>query len=402
VSSILQPGTGAPAFAQRLRQRERLLGALVDGGQISLDLTRGLDFVVVAGVARYGSARALLGAQTPLLVMVESADEVAPARAAGADGVVTTEVAQDAVNDVDAVLSDGGRARFVTSPQAARAAFASGADLVVYDLPAMLAAAVSGLAEGRPPEPPLTDREPLVLLSGMLCDASLWEGLAARLSDVVLPWPCRIDLDDSVTEMAASVLAEAPPRFALGGHSLGAIVALEVIRQAPARVTGLLLVNASARGPAQAQQDAWAQWRHRATAGELEQIAQELATASLGPAAREDAAAVHATVAMAMAVGVDGFLRQLSAQSTRPDSLASLSEITVPVLVVSGELDGICPPALQRELADHCEGSRLVSIQGGGHLLPLESPDSLADEVRGWLEGRHGPTSVPASVPAAL
>ena len=364
-----------------------------------------MDFVVVPGVANYSALRALLDTQVPVLVVAGSSDETASARSAGADGVaalVAPGIEHDAAGEVDLVLSDGGSARVVTSVQGAQAAYASGAEVVIYDLPAMLAAAVAGLAHGRPPEPPLTDREPLVLLSGMLCDASLWDGLAARLSDVVLPWPCRIDLDDSVTELAASVLAEAPPRFALGGHSLGAIVALEIMRQAPGRVTGLLLVNASARGPVQAQQDAWAQWRQRATAGELEQIAQELATASLGPAAREDAAAVHATVAMATAVGVEGFLRQLSAQSTRPDSLASLSEITVPVLVVSGELDGICPPALQRELADHCAGSRLVSIQGGGHLVPLESPDSLADEVRGWLEGRHGPTSVSASVPTAL
>ena len=57
----------------------------------------------------------------------------------------------------------------------------------------------------------------------------------------------RIDLDDSSPEMAAGVLAAAPERFALAGHSLGAIVALEIVRQAPQRVTRLALLNASAR-----------------------------------------------------------------------------------------------------------------------------------------------------------
>nr|WP_272955456.1 alpha/beta hydrolase [Pedococcus badiiscoriae] len=281
-------------------------------------------------------------------------------------------------------MSRTGRGRLVTSPQAARAAFASGAEVVAYDLPAMLAAVFAGLTEGRPSGALASGREPLVLLSGMLCDANLWDGLAARISDVVLPWPCRIDLDDSVAEMAASVLAEAPPRFALGGHSLGAIVALEVMRQAPERVTSLLLVNASPRGPSQLQQDTWARWRQRATDGELEQIARELAPALLGPAAREDPATVQAVVSMADAVGVEGFLRQLAAQSTRPDSRASLGAIAVPVLVVSGELDDTCPPALQQELADGCEGSVLVTLHGG-HMLPLEDPDSLADAVRAWL-----------------
>jgi pimeloyl-ACP methyl ester carboxylesterase len=391
VSSILPPRAGAPTFTQRLRRREPLLGALANAEQISPDSARGLDFVVVPGIAHYDAVRALLGAQTPVLVLVGSADEIASARAAGADGVAAkaaAEIADDVADDVDLVLSHNGSARLVASVQSARSAFASGAELVVYDLSAMLAAAVSGLADPRPDLPGVTDREPLVLLSGMLCDARLWDGLAERISDVVLPWPCRIDLDDSVVEMAASVLAEAPPRFALAGHSLGAIVALEITRQAPGRVTGLVLVNASARGPVQAQQDAWARWRQRATDGEFEQIAQELSTTSLGPASREDASALQSTLGMAQAVGVDGFLRQLSAQSTRPDSLVSLDAITAPVLVVSGELDEICPPALQRELADHCAGSALVSIQGSGHMLPLESPDRLAEEVRGWLASR--------------
>lgn len=384
MSSVLPPGAGAPTFAQRLGRRERLLGVLVGAEQDPRDVAAGLDFILVPGLNRYSAVRSLVGPLTPVLVLVESAEDAAAARAAGADGLVAAEVMHDGAGDVEVVLSRTGRGRLVTSSQAARAAFASGAEVVVYDLPAMLAAVVAGLTEGRPSGGLASDREPLVLLSGMLCDASLWDGLAARLSDVVLPWPCRIDLDDSVPEMAASVLAEAPPRFALGGHSLGAIVALEVMRQAPERVTNLLLVNASPRGPSPQQQDTWARWRQRATDGELEQIARELAPALLGPAAREDPASVRAVVSMADAVGVEGFLRQLAAQSTRPDSRASLGAISVPVLVVSGELDDICPPALQQELADGCEGSVLVTLPGG-HMLPLEDPDSLADAARAWL-----------------
>jgi pimeloyl-ACP methyl ester carboxylesterase len=364
-----------------------MLGALITAGQHSRDLLSGLDFVVVP----LALLPAVQDTQLPVVILVTSAEEVPAARAAGADAVIAdTESALASVDGVDAVLSDSGPARKVASPEAARMAFASGADLVLYDLPTMVGRVIATLAAGRRADRSPTDREPFVLLSGMLGDASLWDGVARRLADVVLPWPARIDLDDSVSEMAASVLAEAPSRFALGGHSLGAIVALQIMRQAPERVSRLALFNASARGPVQAQQDAWARWRRRTAHGEFDQVGAELALATLAASRRNDMALVEASIRMARAVGADGFLRQLSAQSTRPDSRDNIAAITVPVLVVAGELDEICPPALQREVVERCPHAELISIDGAGHMLPLESPDLLAEHLRAWFARSAG------------
>jgi pimeloyl-ACP methyl ester carboxylesterase len=380
-----------------MQRRERLLGAFVGAAGLPVDALPldGVDFLVVSASDALGGSGA---ADRPFLVLVDSADQVHTARSAGAFGVVAVDGAEGPpVPGVDAVLADHGAARWAASPAAARAAFAAGAQLVVYDLPAMVDHLVATLAEGRPPATApaapaapadltgVSARTPFVLLSGMLGDSSLWDGLSSRLADVVLPWPVRIDLDDSVPEMAASVLAEAPSRFALGAHSLGAVVALEIVRQAPERVTRLVLFNASGRGPSEAQQDAWAAWRRRTEDGEFEQVAAELASATLPPSRRGDTALVETNGRMAHTVGPDGFIRQLSAQATRPDSLASVGAITVPVLVVSGELDEICPPALQEELVAHCPGARLVSVAGAGHMAPLEAPDELADELRRWF-----------------
>jgi pimeloyl-ACP methyl ester carboxylesterase len=239
--------------------------------------------------------------------------------------------------------------------------------------------------EGWPAVARTTGREPLVLLSGMLGDASLWDRVATRLTETVLPWPARIDLDDSIQEMASTVLAEAPARFGLCGHSLGAIVALEMIRQAPARITRLALVNASGRGPAVAQLDAWARWQERTLGGAFDDVVAELALTTLAAPRRRDENLVAANARMARSVGPAGFLRQLAAQTTRPDSRDSLAAIDVPVLVVSGDLDAVCPPALQEELVRHCPRAALVSIEGGGHMLPLECPEALSEHLRGWL-----------------
>jgi pimeloyl-ACP methyl ester carboxylesterase len=224
-------------------------------------------------------------------------------------------------------------------------------------------------------------RQPLLLLPGMLGSAALWDGVCARVGDIALPWPARIDLDDSVPAMAASVLARAPSTFALAGHSLGAIVALEVQRQAPRRVTHLILLNASARGANAAQQAAWSDWARRTENGEFDVVSGELARSNLPTSRRGDAALVDLSGAMARAVGADGFLRQLRAQSTRPDSLARLAEVTVPVTVISGDEDEVCPPPLQRELAAGAPTSELVSLRGG-HMLPMENPDDVSAELR--------------------
>src|SRR5882724_12537527 len=53
--------------------------------------------------------------------------------------------------------------------------------------------------------------------------------------------------DDHMARIARRILAEAPPRFALAGHSMGGYIAFEIIRQAPERVAKLALINTQAR-----------------------------------------------------------------------------------------------------------------------------------------------------------
>lgn len=234
--------------------------------------------------------------------------------------------------------------------------------------------------EGRPP-----GSQPLVLLPGMLGDADAWQDVATALAGQATPQVCRIDLDDSVPEIAESILASAPGRFALAGHSLGGIVALEMMRQAPQRVTCLALLNSSARPASARQLTQWAALQERTKAGDFAGVAQDLALANLPPARHGDRQLAERLERMALNVGAEGFLRQLRAQGSRPDSRPSLAGIAVATLVVSGALDEVCPGELQHELAAGIEGSRLVTIETAGHMSMLEAPAAVVGVMAAWL-----------------
>ncbi len=255
---------------------------------------------------------------------------------------------------------------------------------VLVETPGVAPRAVPAL--GTETEVGMRRRPPVVMLPGMLGSPALWDDVSARLGEIALPWPARIDLDDTVAGMAESVLAQAPGRFVLMGHSLGAIVALEVVRQAPSRVVHLLLVNGSARGANDAQLAAWSEMAERTAGGRFAEVAAELARSTLPPRRRADQDLVARGEAMAEAVGPEGLLRQLRAQATRPDSRASLPTLTVPTTVISGQDDQVCPPPLQAELVDLCPAAELVSVPGG-HMLPLEDPDRVAAEVVRVIDG---------------
>src|SRR5664279_231361 len=86
-------------------------------------------------------------------------------------------------------------------------------------------------------------KQPLLLLSGLLCDEAIWADIPQRLADVADVRIISFRGFSSIQAMAEHVLSQAPETFALAGHSMGGRVALEVMREAPRRVSGLALLN---------------------------------------------------------------------------------------------------------------------------------------------------------------
>ncbi len=94
----------------------------------------------------------------------------------------------------------------------------------------------------------MTERVPLLLLPGLFDTETLWRHQVENLADIADITIGDLTTQESIPDMAVSVLAQAPERFALAGLSMGGFTALEIMRQAPERVTRLALLDTTPFG----------------------------------------------------------------------------------------------------------------------------------------------------------
>ncbi|MCI2394104.1 alpha/beta fold hydrolase [Aliiroseovarius sediminis] len=228
--------------------------------------------------------------------------------------------------------------------------------------------------------------EPVVLIPGMMCDARVFGPQIDDLSRdhiVIVAPPIH---GETIRDMAGHILDQLPPRFALAGLSMGGIVAMEIARRAPERVTRLALMSTSPLPDTPAQ----ATWREpqivRASAGRLaEAMADALAPDNLAPGCGR-AAVVDLVNDMAHGLGGEMFVRQSRALQRRPDAQRSLQKLRIPTMVLCGAHDGLTPPRRHETMAALIPGAELVILPGAGHLPTVEQPQQVNIGMRAWLD----------------
>jgi pimeloyl-ACP methyl ester carboxylesterase len=225
----------------------------------------------------------------------------------------------------------------------------------------------------------------LVLLPGLLNDEQLWQDQSSALSDIIDPTVPDLTGEDTISGLADSVLAEVPAkRFALAGLSMGGYVALEVMRKAPERVSGLALLDTSARPDTEEAIENRRALMRRAKS-DFPSVIEKLLPKMLHPAHLEDGMIAGTFVAMAERLGEEVFVRQQKAIIGRIDSRPSLTRIKCPTLVLCGREDAITPVEVHREIAAWVPTARLEIVKGAGHLSPLEQPEKVTGALRSWI-----------------
>ncbi|MEM8576298.1 MAG: alpha/beta fold hydrolase [Pseudomonadota bacterium] len=227
--------------------------------------------------------------------------------------------------------------------------------------------------------------EPLVFLPGMMCDARLFGPQIAELSATHAVTVAPVTQGERIEEIASALLDQLPARFALAGLSMGGIVAMEVLRRAPDRLTRLMLMDTNPL-PEQPQVAAAREPQIvRVKAGRLREVMRdEMKPNYLAPGPNR-AVVMEIVMDMAEALGPDIFVRQSRALQRRRDQQGTLRRARVPTMVMCGAHDALCPPKRHEFMAELTPGADLRVIEEAGHLPTLEAPEATMAAIRDWL-----------------
>ena len=226
---------------------------------------------------------------------------------------------------------------------------------------------------------------PVVLLPGMMCDARLWGPvMSAFVGRAVLHAP--LTEAETTVGLAQAVLALSPPRFALCGLSLGGIIAMEIVAQAPDRVERLALMDTNPLAETAEAQARRAPQIARALAGGLAAVMRDEMKPNYLADGPGRVAILALCMEMALSQGPDVFARQSRALRDRPDRTAALATFQGPALVLMGADDRLCPRDRHDLMHRLMPQSRLSIVAGAAHLPVLEQPAQMITELSRWLE----------------
>lgn len=224
------------------------------------------------------------------------------------------------------------------------------------------------------------------MLPGMMCDERLFapqvDALAEKY-DILIP-----ELNSpSIQQMARDVLSVANAnKFNLAGLSMGGIVAMEIVRQAPERVRRLALLDTNHLADAVDNFDLRTRQIEDVKQGKLRGvIVAEMKPVYLATQNQKNQQLLGTLIDMAMDIGAETFIAQSIALRDRKDQTEALKNYAGPALVLCGQEDKLCLPERHRQIDDLLFNSMLRIIADAGHITTLEAPEFVNLALEDWL-----------------
>lgn len=233
---------------------------------------------------------------------------------------------------------------------------------------------------------------PLLLAHGFPLDRAFWNPILPYLRDhfdCIVPdlrgfgespaAEAGYSLEDMAADLSALLAELGLPSAFLAGHSMGGYLALAFARRFGAQLLGLGLLGTQAAPDAPERR----QMRYET----IEQVRREGVHPLLGMADKLTADSRHAPtlrqiIQRQRSAGVMGALQ---AMAERPDSLPTLSALTVPVVIVHGLDDTLVPIERAREMKAALPPATLLELPGVGHSPPYEAPEEVAATLKSLL-----------------
>ena len=170
------------------------------------------------------------------------------------------------------------------------------------------------------------------------------------------------------------------PAVTLVGHSMGALIGLELSARRRRKIAGLALLGAAARMPVHADLLA-------AAAGPGARAALLICDWGFGPRGHLGGHKApgswmmgHAMRLLERSVG-PVLQTDLTACNAYEDGLEAAAKVRCPSLVLAGEFDRMAPARQGARLAEAIKGARFVGVPAAGHMLIVEQPDATLDAL---------------------
>jgi len=225
---------------------------------------------------------------------------------------------------------------------------------------------------------------PVVILPGLMCNSRMFAPqLAAFPGSLVVDG--FYDRADRLEDMAEFALRQMPSEACVIGHSMGARVALEIMRQAPGCVARLMLANTGVHDVREGEREHRYALRDVGRNIGMEALVDQWLPPMLAEASMADDALVQGLRSMCVNAGLATYEAQAEALLQRPAVGDVLRRISCPTWVVTGTEDRWASPAQHAVIASQITGSTLRIVTAAGHMLPAEKPAEFNTLIAEWI-----------------
>lgn len=227
---------------------------------------------------------------------------------------------------------------------------------------------------------------PVVLLPALLCNAGLFIHQIKALENEVDFFVPDLGTDTDIADTARRILSRIRGRFVLAGISMGGYVAFEILRQAPQRVAGLILMDTNAHADPEPARKKRSEMIETAQTQGIEAVMESALFGIISPEHRNNDITRHILEHMAQSTGVEKYVNEQKIIMSRPDSTELLKNIQCPVLVMGGQQDVLSTPESLDQMTAQIPTAVHAVIANSGHLPPLENPAAVTTAWRAFFK----------------
>ena len=223
------------------------------------------------------------------------------------------------------------------------------------------------------------------MVPGMMCDERIFSPQIEELSQNLEVTIADISRYPTVRELASDVLKKAPNKFSLLGHSMGGIVAMEIYSQEPKRIEKLILMDTNPKAELDEVKLKREPQIREVNKGKLLEVMRDEMKPNYLAESENKRSVLNVCMDMALTLGPDVFINQSRALQTRADQQNTIQSIKIPVLIMCGSEDKLCPVERHEMMHNMISDSDLKIINNAGHMPTLEQPRETTEVLKEWL-----------------